>query len=162
MDGDVAESHNGQSNATQPCPIPMEVHFENLPSEMKLQSRWMLWGYEERNGKYSKVPYQINGKKASSASSLTWTTFDNVKKAFLAGGYDGIGFALGNTYVGIDMDDCFEAGTLSPQASVVLTHIDSYSERSPSGKGIHVICRGEFPETRPLFHRYRSIDGGVP
>lgn len=143
----AVETAGRQNGKHQSGRLPLQLNFEDMASEMKLQSRWMLWRYEERDGKYSKVPYQINGKKASSASSLTWNTFENTIEAFLAGGYDGIGFALGNGYVGIDMDNCIEEVGLSPQAREILEFMDSYSEISPSGTGVHIICRGNFPET---------------
>ena len=41
--------------------------YEKLPEQLKKDGRFCLWKYEERNGRMTKVPYQINGKRASSA-----------------------------------------------------------------------------------------------
>ena len=37
--------------------------YEKLPEELKKDGWFCLWKYEERNGRITKVPYQINGKK---------------------------------------------------------------------------------------------------
>lgn len=49
--------------------------YEKLPEELKKDGRFCLWNYEERNGRITKVPYQINGKKASSADKNTFSDF---------------------------------------------------------------------------------------
>ena len=41
--------------------------YEKLPEQLKKDGRFCLWKYEERNGRMTKVPYQTNGRKASSA-----------------------------------------------------------------------------------------------
>ena len=49
--------------------------YEKLPEELKKDGWFCLWKYEERNGRITKVPYQINGKKASSADKNTFSDF---------------------------------------------------------------------------------------
>ena len=50
--------------------------YEKLPEELKKDGRFCLWKYEERNGRITKVPYQINGKKASSADKKLFQIFE--------------------------------------------------------------------------------------
>jgi hypothetical protein len=45
-------------------------------------------------------------------------------------------------YVGIDLDDCIVDGKLTPLAAKVVTQLNAYTEYSPSGKGLHIICKG--------------------
>jgi hypothetical protein len=48
----------------------------------------------------------------------------------------------------VDLDDCFqEEGTLKPWARDVVFCLDSYTEYSPSGKGLHVLVRGTIPHS---------------
>lgn len=50
--------------------------YEKLPEQLKKDGRFCLWKYEERNGRMTKVPYQTNGRKASSADKNTFSDFD--------------------------------------------------------------------------------------
>lgn len=112
-----------------------------------MSPRWLLWRYEERDGKLTKVPYQANRRKASTADQSTWTSFEEAKVAYLSGGFDGIGFVLGDEFVGVDLDHSIDAGVIKEEARMNLDLLQSYSEVSPSGTGLHTICLGEFPET---------------
>jgi len=49
-----------------------------FPATFKAQKVWCLWRYEERDGKQTKVPYQVNGYRASSTRTDTWNTFEEV------------------------------------------------------------------------------------
>jgi archaellum biogenesis ATPase FlaH len=120
-----------------------------IPATLKVSPRFVLWKYEDRDGKPTKVPYQTNGKRASSTNKATWTTFDDVITAVT--GYDGIGIMLGDGLAGIDLDHCRDAetGVIDEWAQAVIDHVDSYTEVSPSGEGIHIlVTAGDvLPET---------------
>ena len=47
---------------------------------------------------------------------------------------------------GIDIDHCIENNTMNEIASEVVSSIKSYTETSPSGTGIHILCKGELPK----------------
>ena len=47
---------------------------ENIPQEMKDIPQWVVWKLEKRDGNLTKVPYQVNGKKADTTKSETWAT----------------------------------------------------------------------------------------
>ena len=51
---------------------------------------------------------------------------------------------------GVDLDHCRdqETGQIEPWAVEVVTLIDSYTEVSPSGTGLRIICRGKIPGPR--------------
>jgi putative DNA primase/helicase len=47
---------------------------ENIPKELTERPQWVLWRYEERAGKLTKIPYTQCGRRASSTDLTTWTT----------------------------------------------------------------------------------------
>jgi len=65
--------------------------------------RWVLWKYEERDGKKTKVPYSDGSVRAKSNDPTTWKRFDEVMKLLpFFPGYV-IGFQLGDGWTGIDI-----------------------------------------------------------
>ena len=123
---------------------------ENIPDELKVRPQWVVW--KAVGEKPEKVPYSARTKrKASSTDLLTWSTFEEVLEAYETGGYDGIGFVLssGDPYAGIDLDCCRdpETGEIKRWASEVVNGLDSYTELSPSGKGLHIFVEGKIPKS---------------
>ena len=125
--------------------------FKNIPQELKNAPQWILWRSEERDGKKTKVPYQIDGSMAQSSNKRTWSTFPTVLKFYNDRDYDGIGFMFSkdDPFIGIDIDHCVEDGVLSPFAEEIVQAISSYTEYSPSGKGVHIITKGKIPLRGP-------------
>jgi primase-polymerase (primpol)-like protein len=97
-----------------------------------------------RDGKPTKVPYSVTGRRAKSNDPRTWSTFEEVRKAYDAGGFDGIGFCLSDSdgLTGIDLDHVLDRATAEvvvPEAREILAHFaDDYVERSPSGDGLRL------------------------
>jgi putative DNA primase/helicase len=63
--------------------------------------------------------------------------------AYVADGFDGVGFVLGDGFVGVDLDHHITEGHVSPMAQDIVRALNSYTEVSPSGEGLHIICRGD-------------------
>ncbi len=122
-------------------------NLNEIPAELKKLPQWIVWKQEVRNGKSTKVPYQINGEMAQSNNRRSWSTFQTAARAYLERGYDGIGFMFSrqDTYIGIDIDDCVDDEVPNKFASEIIDLMDSYTEFSPSGKGIHIIVKGNLP-----------------
>jgi putative DNA primase/helicase len=129
----------------------MTYHFNNIPTELKNTPHWILWRSENREGKKTKVPYQINGEMAQSNNKRSWSTFPTIIKFYEKGGYDGIGFMFSkdDAFVGIDIDHCVNEGALTELAEDVIETVQSYTEYSPSGEGIHIIAKGKLPLKGP-------------
>ncbi|WP_430482782.1 phage/plasmid primase, P4 family [Rossellomorea marisflavi] len=129
----------------------MTYHFQNIPTELKNTPHWILWRSEKRDGKSTKVPYQINGDMAQSNNKRSWSTFPTIVKFYEKGGYDGIGFMFSkdDPFVGIDIDHCVSEGALTELAEDVIETVQSYTEYSPSGEGIHIIAKGKLPLKGP-------------
>lgn len=93
----------------------------------------------------SKVPMRAYAPEAASSSNPdTWSSYENAVKAVEMGHYDNVGFVFHNNgIVGIDIDTGFdEDGLLSPLAADILGRCASYTERSRSGRGFHILVKG--------------------
>ena len=139
------------------------LNSERIPDEMKRRPQWVVWRLEERNGKATKVPYNPRtGRKASSTDSLTWGTFEDALEVLDR--FDGVGFVFssGDPYTGVDLDGCVdpETGEVEPWAAEIAAELDSYTEISPSGTGVHIIARGRLPEGRRRKGRVEMYDQG--
>jgi hypothetical protein len=120
-----------------------------IPKELRTIPHWVVWRLERKNGKDTKPPYQTNGLHASHSDPSTWTTFDNALEGYHVNGYAGVGFVLSkdDKILGIDLDSCREpdTGEIEQWAWVKIEKINSYTEISPTGTGVRIICRGTLP-----------------
>lgn len=129
------------------------MSFNDIPQELRLYNQWCLWRNETINEKLTKVPYQLNGNKLDTTNPQHCASFDAVVnyKIKLNGhsGFDGIGFIFSSfdPYCGIDLDYTDDPQKFERQQKIY-TNFNSYSELSPSGKGLHIICKGEVPNGR--------------
>lgn len=136
--------------------------YEGIPKRMKSLNQWVLWKYEDRDGRKTKIPYQINGSKADTMKPETWNSFENVSKA--TGSFSGIGFVFSKEsgIMGVDFDHIRNPDTKewnSEEFHDVLS-LNSYAEISPSGSGAHVICMGEIPGDRRRSGNHEMYDSG--
>lgn len=94
-----------------------------------------------------KVPYRCGiDIEASSTDPQTWGTFDEATKKLA--NFDGIGyvFSPSDGITGIDLDGCIDvAGSIVPEAQSIIDKLASYTELSPSGRGVHVFVKAELP-----------------
>ena len=123
-------------------------NFNEIPAELKALPQWILWKSEKKGERYTKVPYQVDGEMAQANNRSTWSTFATAIKFYLEGNYDGIGFVFSrqDNYIGIDIDKCVTDGKTNTFATEIIDTLDSYTEFSPSGKGIHIIVKGNLPQ----------------
>jgi primase-polymerase (primpol)-like protein len=80
---------------TPPKPVLIQSDLKNLPSaldKLKTFPNWVLWKLVLAKNKWTKVPYQPSGRKASSTDPVTWSTYRSVIDA--VDRYDGIGFVI--------------------------------------------------------------------
>lgn len=124
------------------------MSYDNIPQEMRAFKNWVCFKLEPRgkDGKLSKVPYNpLTGHMAKSNDPNTWVAFNDVID--FMDRFDGIGFQFTNSpFVGVDIDHCIENGTMTAQAMEIVQTLNSYTEYSPSGTGLHIICKGNLPE----------------
>ena len=113
--------------------------YEKLPKELRDNGVFCLWKYEERDGNMTKVLYQINGKHGDSTNKRTFSDFRLVVNALT--GYDGLGMGVFDSYCAIDIDHCVAGGKLTSMAQDIVDTMNSYTELSPSGTGVHIIFK---------------------
>ncbi|QNI35452.1 phage NrS-1 polymerase family protein [Edaphobacter albus] len=115
--------------------------------DLKKQRRWVLWRLETRDGKETKVPYQANGKRADSTNPASWQIHEEVSAHRHK--FDGVGIVLGEVdgirVSGVDIDKCYdrEAKLFTPESRDYVIGLDSYTEFSPSGDGVHILVLGD-------------------
>jgi len=119
----------------------------NIPQTLKHLRRWILWKLETRDETQTKVPYRTDGVKASSTNPEDWTDFDTACRAFDPAKHSGLGFVLTkeDNIVCIDLDDCIRDGQICDEALHIVRIINSWTEVSQSGKGIHIFVKGSKP-----------------
>lgn len=112
--------------------------YEKLPETLKSGAGFLLWRYETRNGRPTKVPYRISGVRADATNRSHFSSFEAAKLAFDKGGYDGIGIFVEPRFSAIDIDDCVTESGFTELADDIINLMDSYTEYSPSGKGVRI------------------------
>jgi putative DNA primase/helicase len=120
------------------------------PTELMARPQWVAWRIESRDGRPTKVPYSpITGGLASTSNPQTWGTYEQARSFCEVQGMEGVGyvFSAEDPYTGIDLDKCRdpETGAIEEWAQEIITALRSYTEISPSGRGVHIIIRGKLP-----------------
>lgn len=123
---------------------------ENIPQELKDLPIWIGFRFiPQEDKKPKKMPlHAVTGSEARSNDPGTWSMFD----ALLAGDkvrhFDANGIGLQAPYVGIDLDHSVIEGVIQSWAREIIEAFDSYTEFSPTGTGVHILCKGELAQGR--------------
>lgn len=124
---------------------------ENIPEAIRSLPQWVCWKKATRKGKLTKLPMKVGavGDLADSTKKETWSSFEAALKWHADGHYNGIGFVFtkDDRFCGIDLDDCrdSETGEVNEFASELLKTLNSYTEISQSGKGLHIFVEAKLP-----------------
>ncbi len=107
-----------------------------LISQFGSDARWVNWRLQTLKGKKTKIPYDINGKKASSTDPSAWSTYADTKAA---NENVGIVFKPDQLLLGIDVDHIVEKdGKLPKNIQKFVKEANTYTELSPSHTGLHL------------------------
>lgn len=115
--------------------------MNSIPDELKKLNRWVCC-------RADKLPVDPQtGTNASSTNPQTWADYATAESAVKRWGCRGLGFVLGNGISGIDLDHCVDpaTGVITDLALDVVETMQSYTEYSPSGTGLHILWRGTKP-----------------
>jgi primase-polymerase (primpol)-like protein len=133
-----------------PIEIPL-VDETAIPDEMKELNHWVDWTYVEKKGELTKVPvFACSERPIDITDAANLSTFSTALAGANQRNYFGLGIALRDGIVGIDLDDCIDpiTRTLRPWAARIVQSIWSYTEVSPSGNGVKIFARGEIPNNK--------------
>lgn len=132
------------------------MNIDALPAGFRETGLFCCWKYEERNGRRTKVPYNPRtGGKAQSTNPGTFAPLPVALDAAAQGGYSGIGVGVFGSLGAVDIDHCIsENGELSELAFDVISIMNSYTEYSPSGKGLRILFTvpGEFQYNKARYY----------
>ena len=118
------------------------MSLDNIPVELKNLNQWVCTRGD------SKVPRRaFMDAAASSTDENTWSSFAMASSSVANGYNDYVGFVFNdNGIVGIDIDDGYdEDGFISPLAADIIGRCRSYTEKSKSGTGFHILLYGSLP-----------------
>ena len=131
--------------------------YEYIPEEIKALKNWVCWKAvpdpkPDRPDHISKIPINpYTGGQAQSNNPETWSDFDTAVSCSRR--FSGIGFIFNNSgYFGVDLDGktdalkAFEGGDDNNIIGEFIHTLQSYTEKSQSGTGIHIICKGSLPK----------------
>lgn len=142
----------GNDNVT---PITPHLSSVNAPPILRALPGWLIWRFEHTAGenKPRKVPYYVNGGRrvgtqGSPSDREKLTTFDAARQAAARKGFDGIGIALlpGFGVSALDFDNCVSPDGIDPIVESLTA--GTYTEFSPSGKGIRAFVMGELGDNK--------------
>lgn len=125
--------------------------LERVPAALRERAQWLVWKFEQHDGekKPRKVPYYVDGGRrvgtqGSDADRGRLVTFEAAVAA--SSRYSGLGFAFlpGDGLIGIDLDNVIDpdTGEIQDRAAGIIRACASFTEYSPSGKGVHIYCHG--------------------
>jgi len=141
---------------------------QNAPPALRALPQWVCWRYETVRGRDTKVPYDPNEPfaRARSNEPATWSTFERALERFRKDGrFCGLAFNFSedDPFAGIDLDDCLDP--LSGEfiwGRDVVEAFGSYTEVSPSGRGVKTFIRGRMPsDARHVVKQMGPTGNGV-
>jgi hypothetical protein len=145
-----------------------ELAFDQIPQELRALPQWIAWWSVVGEGVRVKLPgggwtkplkkqekphklpiNPLTGRLAATTRSNTWSTFENACAAVQRWSVTGIGFVFtgSDPNAGVDIDNCRNPETeeIEEWAWVIIRALDSYTEISPSGTGVHIFVRAQLP-----------------
>lgn len=130
--------------------MSFDLEKMSVPSPLANLPGWLMWRYETfpNEVKPRKVPYWVNGRRRSGEQGgpidrENLTVFHRARTAAIRQGMDGVGLAMLPDWeiTALDFDNCVSEGGEVPDDITSLLQ-GTYSEISPSGKGVRAFVRG--------------------
>src|SRR5690606_24198235 len=126
--------------------------LRRIPQELRERPQWACsTGKPGRGDKEGKRPRNPKtGGFASATDLTTWGTFDEAVAMATHKGWTGVGYMLSkdDPFTIVDLDDKAAKPATDAERerfAAIVADLDSYAERSSSGRGIHVIVRAKLP-----------------
>ena len=143
------------------CPLPMALQA------LTAANHWVIWRWTETSpgAKPDKPLFRASDpwRHASTQDPASWDSFAAAMGAVAAAEADGAGYVLRDdaTHVFLDLDHCRDpaTGTLADWALRLVEEADSYTEITPSGRGLRIIGSNDGLRA-PVHRRIAMPEGG--
>jgi putative DNA primase/helicase len=124
------------------------MNYQNVPDLLRAKPNWVVWGVV---GEPLKAPFQpdsllrLQTVPAKSGVPDTWGGFEQAALCVSKGLARGIGYEFsGGDIYGVDLDHVIDdSGIVTPEAREIVAQLNSYTEVSPSGHGLHIFVTAE-------------------
>lgn len=117
------------------------MNINHIPQVLKEKGLFCVWKYNDTQGK---VPYNpLTNQMAKTNDRTTFTDFKTAYDSFSKNQYKGLGLGIFDGFGAIDIDHCISSNGISEMALDIVNTIKSYTEISPSSKGIRIIFKTE-------------------
>ncbi len=142
----------------------MTTTLENIPAEVRTQPLWC---------QYYLKPDKNPNKKPSPQPTITWSKRENFRpldyliQNRASTKHDGFQrlVVLEEEYVVVDLDGCRnkDTGELTARAQEIVESLDTYTEISKTGTGLHLVARGKIAADidAPPVEMYAGHKGGA-
>jgi KaiC/GvpD/RAD55 family RecA-like ATPase len=156
---------------------PLERFCNNgvaIPDLLKSAKRWAPWraSWNVAREKYDKLPKDARNPERgiSTASPDSWYSFADALASHQGsqGGTNGVGYVMTKVHgvIGVDIDGAVDRDTkvVDQWALDVVRALNSYTEISPSGRGLRVFVSGALPDGDWVNHQVgiEVYSGGAP
>lgn len=132
------------------------MNLDAIPAELRARPQWVVWRSVISGDAVTKPPYNPRNPTygADHSNPNTWGSFEEAVDVWKKNPsiFSGIGyvFSRDDDYFGIDVDD---ESKVKPEylearrhfVNQLMSQVDTYTEVSPSGNGLHMIGRGKLP-----------------
>jgi hypothetical protein len=132
-------------------------YFAAVPAELRARAQWVGFRLVDTGEKHDdgtpvldKPPVNPHTNQLAKINDpTTWGSFDEAVAAVKRYKLSGVMFALtdADPYAFTDLDHVIDpvSGAIQPWAQAVVERVNTYTERSVSGTGIHLIARAVLP-----------------
>src|SRR5258708_18834524 len=132
----------------------LRERFTNgMLAELQPFNQWVVWKRSFEQDAWRKPPYNPNYANARASSKIpkSWGSLDAALTALASGNFQGLGFVVtpNDPYCYIDLDRCVNLAerSIAPGAREIIQTLNSYTQLSSSGTGIHILVRATLPST---------------
>ena len=137
----------------------MQTLYDNIPIMLKQCPNWVAWGIRGSPLKSPFNPESLlagNVFFAKAGMKETWGSYQNAVECVRCGKAQGIGYEFDGDVYGIDLDHVIDGnGVLTSQAQEIVDKLNSYTEISPSGTGLHIFVSA--PDAEIICHRKKDF-----
>lgn len=146
-----------------------KANTPSIPEELRAiyeMKRWAL--FRNANDKVPVNPFRASiGQYASPSDRTTWSDGDTAERQARKYGYQAFQVMPGEVKPGIflcafDIDHCITGGQITPEARELIDEMNSYTETSASGTGVHILFFAKVdPRMKAITNRIDVMGAGT-